>query len=83
MAAASERDADARHLRDRLGLVLAVRVDERRGLQTLGFALVVVSDDKIDAELFAQLRLLIGRDAAVDRHDRLHALFLSVSMAAG
>ena len=69
-----ERDADARHLRDGLGLVLAVRVDERRGLRQLGFALVVVGDDKIDAELFAQLRLLIGRDAAVDRHDQLHAL---------
>ena len=52
-----------------------MRVDERRGLRQLGFALVVVSDDKIDAELFAQLRLLIGRDAAVDRHDQLHALF--------
>ena len=28
-----------------------MRVDERRGLRQLGFALVVVSDDKIDAEL--------------------------------
>ena len=69
-----ERNADARHFRDRLRLVLPVRVDERNGLRQFGFALVVVGDDQIDAKLPAQRGLVIGRDAAVDRHDQLYAL---------
>ena len=69
-----ERYADAGQLRGRLGLVPAVRIDERGGLRQLGFALVVVGDDQINAELAAQRGLFICRDAAVDRHDQLHAL---------
>ena len=35
---------------------------------------MVVRDDKLHAELFAQRCLLICRDAAVDRDDQLHIL---------
>ena len=69
-----ECDADTGHFRDRLRLILAVRVDEGDGLREIGFALVVVGDDKVDAELPAERGLGVRRDAAVDRDDQLHAL---------
>ena len=69
-----KRHADARQLCGRLGLILAVRIDKRGGLRQLGFALVVVGDDQIDAELPAKRCLVIGRDAAVDRDDQLYTL---------
>ncbi len=69
-----ERDADARHLRDRLGAGLAVRVDERRGLRQLGLHSWWSVMTRSMPSSLQPLRLLIGRDTAVDRHDQLHAL---------
>ena len=70
-----KRDADARHLRDRLRLIFAVRINKRDGLRQFGFALVVVGNDQIDAKFPAQRRLLIGRNTAVNRYNQFHALF--------
>ena len=71
------------HLRDRLRLIFAVRINKRDGLRQFGFALVVVGNDQIDAKFPAQRRLLIGRNTAVNRYNQFHALFLRVSIAIG
>ena len=59
---------------ERIRAVRPVRVDDSHGGGELLLALVVVGDDQIDAKLPAQRGLVIGRDAAVDRHDQLHTL---------
>ena len=51
----------------RFGLTTAQRVRQ------LGVRLVVVGDDQIDAELAGAPRRLGAANAAVDRHDQLHA----------
>ena len=71
-----ECHADARHLQNRLGLLLPVRVDDCGGLGKLELAFMVVGDDELHAELPAQSRLLVCRNAAVDGDDQLHILLV-------
>ena len=71
-----ERHANARHLQNRLRLLLPVRVDDCDGLRQIRLTLMVVGDDELHAELPAQSRLLICRNAAIDGDDQLHILLV-------
>ena len=64
-----------------IGAVGPVGVDDGAGLGQLLLALVVVGDDEIDAQFFAQRRLGGGGDAAVHRDDQ--ADLLPVQLADG
>ena len=53
-----------------------MRVDDCDGLGKLELAFMVVGDDELHAELPAQSRLLVCRNAAVDGDDQLHILLV-------
>ena len=69
-----EGDAHAGQPGVRIAAVRAVGVDDRDRVGKLLLALVVVGDDEVDAELSAQLRLVVGRDSAVHRDDQIDLL---------
>lgn len=68
-----ERDAHARQVLEGIRTVGPVGVNDGHGGGELLLALVVVGDDKIDAERRGVGRLVHARDAAVDRDDQRHA----------
>ncbi len=57
-----------------IGAIVAARVDDRQGARQLGVRLVMVGDDQIDAEVAGPPGRFRAANAAVDRHDQLHAL---------
>lgn len=69
-----ERDTGARELLVSRRISRATRVDDRVRVRELGWRVVMVCDDEIDAELARQRRLFHGRDAAVDADDDLGAI---------
>ena len=68
-----ERDANARKVLERIAAVRAVRVDNGDGVRQRFLALVMVGDDKIDAQTPGKGGLLHAGNAAVDRDDQRHA----------
>ena len=68
-----ERDAHTRQVLEGIRAVGPVGVNDGHGGGELLLALVVVGDDKIDAERRGVGRLVHARDAAVDRDDQRHA----------
>ena len=68
-----ERNANARQVLEGIRAVGPVGVNDGHGGGELLLALVVVGDDKIDAERRGVGRLVHARDTAVDRDDQRHA----------